>query len=67
MKINEIMESASVGATSTGSIATVSQPIESALTQSGNKYSKESTPNTPESFKRLKKNVVGRFENSVGH
>jgi len=71
MKVNEIMENASVGGTSAGSIA----PVASALgTQSRNggsmltgKYvtGSDPTPNTPKEYKR-NKNVSGRFKNSPG-
>lgn len=72
MKISEIMESASVGATSTGSVAVVNHALGQPLTRSGSnlvagKYSTESTPNTPPEIKRYKTNVVGRFENSISH
>jgi hypothetical protein len=70
MKMKEIMENASVGATSAGAIA----PVESALgmqSRSGGsmltgKYSTDPTPNTPKEYKR-NKNVSGRFKNSPGH
>jgi hypothetical protein len=69
MKIQEIMENASVGGTSAGSIA----PVESALgmqSRSGGsmlsgKYTTDPTPNTPREYKR-NKNVSGRFKNSPG-
>lgn len=72
MKVHEIMESATTGATASGSMAPVSQGIGSAITRSGSnllggKYTKELTPNTPKEVKRYKHNVVGRFENSVSH
>jgi hypothetical protein len=70
MKIQEITESASVGGTSAGSIAPVSQPL-GMISRSGGsllsgKYSNDPTPNTPREYKR-NKNVSGRFKNSPGH
>jgi hypothetical protein len=72
MRMQEIMETASIGSTSVGSIA----PVESALvTQSrsggsmlSGKYvtGSDPTPNTPKEYKR-NKNVSGRFKNSPGH
>ena len=56
-----IRENASVGATGSGSIATVATPIGGVIarnTQSffaGHKYSNDETPNTPESYKTYKK------------
>lgn len=72
MKIREIMESASAGTTASGAIAVVSQPLGTVQSRNATysdqaKYHTESTPNTPESIKRYKRNVVGRFENSIGH
>ena len=71
MKMREIMENASVGGTSAGSIA----PVESALgmqSRSGGsmlsgKYvtGSDPTPNTPKEYKR-NKHVSGRFKNSIG-
>jgi len=72
MKMKEIMENASVGGTSSGSIA----PVESALgmqSRSGGsmlsgKYvtGSDPTPNTPKEYKR-NKHVSGRFKNSPGN
>jgi hypothetical protein len=70
MKIQEITESASVGGTSAGSIAPVSQPMGMVSRSGGSllsgKYSNDPTPNTPREYKR-NKNVSGRFKNSPGH
>jgi hypothetical protein len=70
MKIQEITESASVGGTSAGSIAPVSQPLGMVSRSGGSllsgKYSNDPTPNTPKEYKR-NKNVSGRFKNSPGH
>jgi len=72
MRMREIMENASVGSTSAGSIA----PVESALvmqSRSGGsmlsgKYvtGSDPTPNTPKEYKR-NKHVSGRFKNSPGN
>lgn len=72
MKVNEIMENASVGSTSAGGVATLAQPLAGIISRAGQslingKYTTESTPNTPNEFKRYKNNAVGRFKNSVGH
>lgn len=66
------MESASVGATGSGSVAVVNTALGQPHTRSGSnlvtgKYSTESTPNTPSEIKRYKTHAVGRFENSIGH
>ena len=58
MKIREIMENASVGATSSGSVATVAAPVGDMITRSGDsffsgKYTNDPFPNTP---KRMKQN-----------
>ena len=72
MRMKEIMENASVGGTSSGSIA----PVESALgmqsRSSGSMLSgkyvtgSDPTPNTPKEYKR-NKHVSGRFKNSPGN
>jgi hypothetical protein len=54
-----IAENASAGATGSGSIATVSQPMGGMIARNGGsffsgKYSTDSTPNTPAWMKRLK-------------
>jgi len=72
MKMKEIMENASVGATSAGSIAPVSTSLSMQSRSGGSmltgKYitSSDPTPNTPKEYKR-NKNVSGRFKNSPGH
>ena len=56
-----IRENASVGATGSGSIATVATPIGGVIARNaqsffaGHKYSNDETPNTPESYKTYKK------------
>jgi hypothetical protein len=54
-----ITENASAGATSSGSVATVSAPLGGTLTRNGGsllsgKYSMDPTPNTPAWMKKLK-------------
>jgi hypothetical protein len=58
MKIREIMENASGGATGSGAIATVAAPIGGMIARSGDsffsgKYTNDPFPNTP---KRMKQN-----------
>jgi hypothetical protein len=58
MRIREIMENASVGATSSGAVATVAAPMGGMITRSGDsffsgKYTNDPFPNTP---KRMKQN-----------
>ena len=72
MRIREIMENASAGASCAGGVAPVSSALGGMKTRAGGsllngKYSTESTPNTPPEIKRFKKNAVGRFKNSVSH
>jgi len=54
-----IIENATAGATGSGSIATVSQPMGGMITRNGGsffsgKYSNDPTPNTPAWMKKLK-------------
>lgn len=54
-----VIENATAGATGSGSIATVSQPMGGMITRNGGsffsgKYTTDSTPNTPAWMKRLK-------------
>jgi len=70
MKVHEIMENASAGASSSGSVATVSQPM-GMISRSGGsmltgKYSTDPTPNTPKEYKR-NKHARGQFKNSIGN
>jgi hypothetical protein len=58
MKIREIMENASVGATGSGAIATVAAPVGGMITRNGGnffsgKYTNDPFPNT---LKRMKQN-----------
>lgn len=72
MRINEIMENASVGGTSAGSIAPVSQALGMQSRSGGSMLSgkyitgSDPTPNTPKEYKR-NKHVSGRFKNSPGN
>ena len=72
MRMKEIMENASVGGTSSGSIAPVSQPMGMVSRSGGSmltgKYvtGSDPTPNTPKEYKR-NKHVSGRFKNSPGN
>ena len=70
MKVHEIMENASAGASSSGSVATISQPM-GVISRSGGsmltgKYSTDPTPNTPKEYKR-NKNARGQFKNSISN
>jgi hypothetical protein len=70
--MKEIMENASVGGTSSGSIAPVSQPMGMVSRSGGSMLSgkyvtgSDPTPNTPKEYKR-NKHVSGRFKNSPGN
>jgi hypothetical protein len=58
MRAHEIVESASAGATSAGSVATVAAPMGTITRNGGNllsgKYTTDPTPNTPKEYKRKK-------------
>lgn len=71
MKMHEIMETASAGATAAGSMATVTSSLTGTQSRSGHllisgKYSNDDTPNTPQEYKRIA-HARRRFENSPGH
>ena len=72
MKMREIMENASVGSTSAGSIAPVSRALGMQSRSGGSMLSgkyvtgSDPTPNTPKEYKR-NKHVSGRFKNSPGN
>jgi hypothetical protein len=70
MKVHEIMENASAGASSSGGIATVSQPMGMVSRTGGSmltgKYTDDPTPNTPKEYKR-NKNARGQFKNTPGN
>jgi hypothetical protein len=59
MRAREILENASAGASSSGSVATVSQPLGMTSRSGGSmlsgKYTTDLTPNTPDWMKKLKK------------
>ena len=69
MRAYEIMENASAGATSAGSVAPVSMALSTQTRMGGSllsgKYTNDPTPNTPKEYKR-NKNVSGRFKNTPG-
>lgn len=70
MRLHEIMENASVGATSAGSISPVMGHL-TTVSRSGasllsGKYTNDPTPNTPKEYKR-NKNAHRRFKNSPGN
>jgi hypothetical protein len=66
MKVRDIVTET----TTSGSIATVSQPMGMVSRSGGSllsgKYTTDPTPNTPREYKR-NKNVSGRFKNSPGN
>jgi hypothetical protein len=59
MRAHEIMETASAGATSAGSVAVVAQPMGMISRNGGSllsgKYTTDPTPNTPKEYKRKKR------------
>ena len=69
MRAYEIMENASAGATSAGSVAPVSMAMGTQTRMGGSllsgKYTNDPTPNTPKEYTR-NKNARGRFKNSIG-
>jgi hypothetical protein len=69
MRAYEIMENASAGATSAGSVAPVSMAMGTQTRMGGSllsgKYTNDPTPNTPREYKR-NKNARGQFKNSIG-
>jgi hypothetical protein len=70
MKVHEIMENASAGASSSGGVATISQPM-GVISRTGGsmltgKYTDDPTPNTPKEYKR-NKNARGQFKNTPGN
>ena len=71
MRWREIIESASVGATSAGSVAPVAQPMGIVSRNGANmlagKYTTDPTPNTPGEIKRFKQNARGQFKNSISN
>ena len=71
MKLREICENASVGATSVGAVAPVASALTTQTRNGGSllsgKYSTDPTPNTPPEIKRFKKNARGQFKNSISN
>ena len=70
MKVHEIMENASAGASSSGSITTTETPM-GVISRTGGsmltgKYTDDPTPNTPKEYKR-NKNARGQFKNTPGN
>jgi len=73
MRASEIMETASAGSTSSGSIAPISAALGAQISRIGGsllngKYSTAQSPNTPKeykTYKERKKNVLGQFKNSI--
>ena len=72
MQIREIVESASAGATASGGIAPVAQPMGMVSRSGGSlltgKYvtGSDPTPNTPKEYKR-NNNARGQFKNSISN
>jgi len=72
MRLYELLETASAGATSAGSIAPVQTALGTQSRMGGSllrgKYvtGSDPTPNTPKEYKR-NKNARGRFKNSPGN
>ena len=72
MKMHEIMETASAGASSAGGVAPVAMPMGVIARNGGSmltgKYvtSSDPTPNTPKEYKR-NKNARGQFKNSISN
>ena len=71
MRLYDLIENASAGASSAGGIAPVSQPLGVQTRAGGSllsgKYSTDPTPNTPPEIKRFKKNARGQFKNSISN
>ena len=70
MRAREILENASAATSSTGSVATIAQPLGMVSRNGGSllngKYTTDLTPNTPQEYKR-NKNARGQFKNSIGN
>ena len=69
MRWREIVES--MGATTSGSVAVVAQPMGMVSRNGANlmagKYTTDPTPNTPKEIKRFKQNARGQFKNSISN
>ena len=60
-----------MGATTSGSVAVVAQPM-GVISRNGanlmaGKYTTDPTPNTPKELKRYKNNARGQFKNSISN
>ena len=70
MKVHEIMENASVGASTAGGIATSETSLGMISRNGGSmlsgKYTDDPTPNTPKEYKR-NKHARGQFKNTPGN
>ena len=72
MKMHEIMETASAGASCAGGMAPTATPLGTVSRNGGSmltgKYvtSSDPTPNTPKEYKR-NKNARGQFKNSISN
>ena len=71
MRLFELFETASAGASSAGGVVPVSMPLGMQTRAGGSllagKYSADATPNTPPEIKRFKKNARGQFKNSISN
>lgn len=73
MRMHEIMETASAGASCAGGVAPVSMPMGTVSRNGGSmltgKYvtSSDPTPNTPKEYKRNKNRASGQFKNSISN
>ena len=71
MRLYDLIENASAGASCAGSVAPVSTPLGVQTRAGGSllsgKYSTDPTPNTPPEIKRFKKNARGQFKNSISN
>ena len=70
MKVREIMENASVGASTAGGMGTTETTM-GVISRTGGsmltgKYTDDPTPNTPKEYKR-NKNARGQFKNTPGN
>ena len=70
MKVREIMENASAGASTAGGMGTTETPMGMVSRTGGSmltgKYTDDPTPNTPKEYKR-NKNARGQFKNTPGN
>jgi hypothetical protein len=70
MRAREILENVAAATSSSGSIATIAQPLSMVARNGGSmlsgKYTTDLTPNTPKEYKR-NKNARGQFKNSIGN